>query len=121
MKQVKIYFPVALMFHLSLAASAQTQHLPVMETGGKDMPDEWIDKDTRHKVIRLSRKEGSNRSFYFHNNPFIGNKMVFYSTDKAGKQLHTVDLNTLQTEQITNHVSPMNGEIVGKKSKRVNR
>ena len=40
------------MIGLSLAASAQTKFasvkdIPVMETGGKDMPDEWIDKDTR--------------------------------------------------------------------------
>ncbi|MCU7551210.1 oligogalacturonate lyase family protein [Chitinophagaceae bacterium LB-8] len=124
MNHVKIDVPMALMLTLSLSASAQIQHaslktVPVMETGGKDMPDEWIDQDTHHKVIRLSRKEGSNASFYFHNNPFIGNKMVFYSTDKAGKQIHTVDLKTLQTEQVTSQASPMSGEIVGKKSKKV--
>ena len=50
---------------------------PLLETGGKAMPDEWIDKDTHHKIIKLTRKEGSNYSFYFHNNPFVGNKMVF--------------------------------------------
>jgi oligogalacturonide lyase len=124
MKQVRTYVPIAMMLGLSLTLSAQTQQVslksvPVMETGGKDMPDEWIDKDTRHKVIRLSRKEGKNASFYFHNNPFVGSRMVFYSTDKAGKQLHTVDLKTLKTEQVTSQSSPMSGEIVGKKSKRV--
>ena len=40
----------------------------VMETGGKNMPDEWIDKDTGHKVIRLVRRPGTtNGSFYFNN------------------------------------------------------
>ena len=96
----------------SLAISAQ----PLLETGGKKMSDEWIDQDTKHKIIRLSRKEGSNASFYFHNNPFIGNKMVFYSTDKNGKQVYTVDLKTLAIEQVTNQTSPMTGEIVGKKT-----
>ncbi|MBD0278487.1 MAG: hypothetical protein ICV81_11070, partial [Flavisolibacter sp.] len=92
----------------------------VLETGGKKMPDEWVDKDTRHKVMRLSRKEGSNLSFYFHNNPFVSNKMVFYSTDKQnGKQLWTVDLNTLQLDKVTSQASPMNGEIVGPKSRSV--
>ncbi|MDQ3844359.1 MAG: oligogalacturonate lyase family protein [Bacteroidota bacterium] len=92
----------------------------VLETGGKKMPDEWIDKDTRHKVMRLSRKEGSNLSFYFHNNPFVSNKMVFYSTDKQnGKQLWTVDLNTLQLDKVTSQASPMNGEIVGPNSRSV--
>lgn len=102
---------------------------PVLETGGKPMPVEWIDKDTKHKVIRLSRIEGnSNLSFYFHNNPFIGNKMVFYSSSKndvsgvqkqeissvnsRNKQLHLLDLSMLKSEQLTFHSSPMNGEIV---------
>jgi oligogalacturonide lyase len=89
----------------------------VLETGGQKMPEEWIDKDTHHKVVRLSRKEGSNASFYFHNNPFFGNEMVFYSTDKQnGKQLYSVDLKTFKTERITSQYSPMIGEIVGQKT-----
>ena len=100
-----------------------------METGGQKMPDEWIDKDTKHKVIRLTRNGKSNLSFYFHNNPFIGNKMVYYSSNanaaqtdqkletsnpvlSRNKQLHLLDLATLKSEQLTSHSSPMNGEIV---------
>lgn len=80
------------------------------------MPDEWIDKDTHHKVIRLTRLPGENASFYFHNNPFVGNKMVFYNTGKNGRQLYTVDLSTLQVQPVTHHANPMSGEIVlGKK------
>ena len=109
---------------------------PVMETGGQKMPDEWIDKSTGHRVIKLTRKEGSNFSFYFHNNPFIGNKMVFYNTspqkpeEQAAKveisntsarnrQIYIVDLKTLQIEQLTNHTTAMNGEIVSPKTKEV--
>ncbi|HZG25924.1 MAG TPA: oligogalacturonate lyase family protein, partial [Chitinophagaceae bacterium] len=92
---------------------------PLLQTGGKKMPDEWIDQDTRHKVVRLSRKEGRNASFYFHNNPFIGNRMVFYSTDQRGKQIYTVDLGTYKIEQVTNQSSPMTGEIVGPKTQNV--
>ncbi|TMI71596.1 MAG: hypothetical protein E6H09_12680 [Bacteroidetes bacterium] len=104
----------------------------VMETGGQKMPDEWIDKDTKHKVVRLSRIEGnSNLSFYFHNNPFIGNKMVFYSSSKnpasdqkqeiysnnsRNKQIWLLDLTTFKSEQLTHQSSPMNGEIVHNKS-----
>ena len=103
------------------------------------MPDEWIDKSTGHKLIKLTRREGSNMSFYFHNNPFIGNKsdgyrMVFYGTNaqnsnkndsvkqeiynvSAGnKQIYSVDLNTLKIEQLTSQKSPMNGEIVAPKN-----
>jgi oligogalacturonide lyase len=54
---------------------------PVLETGGQKMPDEWIDKTTNHKIIKLTRREGNNTSFYFHNDPFVGNKMIFYGTD----------------------------------------
>ena len=99
------------------------------------MPDEWIDKDTKHKVIKLTRNGRSNLSFYFHNNPFIGNKMVYYSSLPAGpqtdakietynttsrdKQLYLLDLTTLQSEPLTSHTSPMNGEIVHAKSGKI--
>ncbi len=116
---------------LSVAATAQT----TLETGGQKMPDEWIDKDTKHKVVKLTRNEGSNLSFYFHNNPFIGNKMVYYSssrndvsgiakqetssTNSRNKQLHLLDLSTLRSEQLTFHPTPMNGEFVQNKSGRI--
>ena len=35
------------------------------------IPDNWIDSSTGHTILRLSRREGENTSFYFHNNPFI--------------------------------------------------
>jgi oligogalacturonide lyase len=91
----------------------------LLETGGKKMPDQWIDKDTHHKVVRLSRKDGNNQSFYFHNNPFVASRMVYYSNDASGRQIYTVDLKTLQTNQVTSQHSPMNGEIVAPKSRRV--
>lgn len=104
-----------------------------METGGKKMPDEWVDKDTKHKVIKLTRNGGSNLSFYFHNNPFIGNKMVYYgsnataevsdrrredstSTAARNRQIYLLDLTTFKSEQLTHHSSPMSGEIVHAKS-----
>lgn len=87
-----------------------------METGGKQMPNEWIDKDTKHKVIKLTRNEGSNSSFYFHNSPFIDNKMVYYSTSSGNRQMHLLDLSTLTSEQLTFQFSPMGGEIVHKQS-----
>ncbi len=106
---------------------------PVLSTGGKKMPNEWIDSATGHRVVKLTRqKNTSNLSFYFHNHPFIGNKMVYYSSDKnnlAGitkqetssvnsrnKQLHMLDLKTLESTQLTFHQKPMNGEIVHAKS-----
>ena len=84
---------------------------PLMETGPqKKMPDEWIDQDTHHKVVRLSRKEGAYSSFYFHNNPFSGNKMVFYSVGREGKQIYSVDLTTLEMSQVSQVVHPLTAD-----------
>lgn len=108
-----------------LALSCQTKQLPVIETGSAiPMPNEWIDKDTGHKLMHLTPRDGDNRSFYFHNNPFlpglddVNEKMIFYGTVDAQKQLFSVDLETLETDQITrkNRVS---GEIVGKNRRMV--
>jgi len=103
----------ALLSIISITASAQ----PVLETGAqKPMPETWIDASTKHTVVRLTNKPGTNASFYFHNNPFVGNKMVFYSTDSSnGRQLYTVDLTTRKIEQLTHQSSPMTGEIVSAK------
>lgn len=98
------------------AVATSTVAQPQLETGGKKMPDVWIDKDTKHKVVRLSRIDGKNLSFYFHNNPFYGDKMVFYNTGENGKQMFTVNLKTFATEQVTHQSSPMSGELVGQKT-----
>jgi oligogalacturonide lyase len=65
--------------------------------------NEWIDADTGHKVIRLSRREGANEGFYFHQNPFTrsGDKMVFMGSTDKGRCAFTVDLKTLEIRQIT--------------------
>jgi oligogalacturonide lyase len=62
-----------------------------------DIPTEWIDPDTGHRIIRLSREDGS-RSSYFHQNEFTpdGRKLVF----TAPSGLYTVDLQTRAIEQI---------------------
>ncbi len=64
--------------------SCCAEKLPVLETGSvTPMPREWIDRDTGHKIIHQVKREGDNRSFYFHNNPFlpategVNEKMIF--------------------------------------------
>jgi len=84
-----------------------------METGGKAMPKEWIDKETGHKVVRLDNRPGaSNNSFYFNNYCFVpqgpskGDLMVYYGSvpdTSMGKQLFTVNLKTLEVKQLTHH------------------
>jgi oligogalacturonide lyase len=77
-------FPILLV--ASVHARAQT-----------DIPTDWIDPDTGHRIIRLSREDGS-QSSYFHQNEFTpdGRKLVF--TSPSG--LYTVDLETREIEQI---------------------
>jgi len=124
-----------LVFALTFCSFVHVYAQPILKTGGGPMPNEWIDADTHHKVIKLTRKEGSNMSFYFHNNPFVGDKMVFYGSDKQNsdniqkqetynnnarnKQLYTVDLKTLKIEQLTHRPDPMKGEIVSAKTNEV--
>ncbi len=119
-KQLLIYAGV---FMLTFMPVANAQK--VMETGGKKMPMVWIDKDTHHKVLRLTQRDGNSASFYFHNNPFIkrlngeGDRMVFYGNDAykadgVGMQLFTVNLSDLKITQLTDKKFRKNGEIVGR-------
>jgi oligogalacturonide lyase len=59
---------------MSLNASALAQ------APASDLPREWIDPDTGHRVVRLTDEPGS-QSLYFHQNPYTatGDKMVFTS------------------------------------------
>lgn len=109
----------------------------MLETGSESpMPNEWIDSETGHKLTKLTRNNGDNRSFYFHNNPFLpaadgnGTLMVYYSSSSKGvsdhwhrgkevRQLHVLDLQTLVTKQLTYNHTPIRGEIVAKKNREV--
>lgn len=45
--------------------------------------DEWVDADTGHRIVRLSRVPGESQSLYFHQNQFTatGDKLVYENTD----------------------------------------
>jgi oligogalacturonide lyase len=111
----------AILFSASICAQE------LLQTGGGKMPLMWIDKDTNHKVVRLTQLEGNSLSFYFHNNPFVagkgkkGDRMVFYGNDMyksdgVGKQFFTIDLSNFKTSQLTEGKKTKRGEIVGKKN-----
>ena len=116
----------------SILVSAQ----PVLSTGGKPMPAEWIDSATGHHIVRLTdRERGSHLSFYFHNNPFVGDRMVYYGSERIdltgvskqeissgnarNRQIHLMDLKTRTSQTLTSHQQPMNGEIVHAASGRI--
>ncbi|MBD2722052.1 oligogalacturonate lyase family protein [Hymenobacter armeniacus] len=117
------YLPLVGGLLLSLGSQAQTK----LATGSqKPMPAaEWIDADTGHKIVRLTALDGANESFYFHNNPFVkslgaaGDKMVYYHSSPAGKQLYALNLKTHQSEALTRPFARVHGEIVGKKRREV--
>jgi len=86
------------------------------------IPEEYIDATTGHRVIRLSRREGDNLSWYFHNYPFCldqgdGDKMVFRGQTAQGWQFFTVNLSTLEIDQITDFSAGdvKLSEVVGRK------
>jgi oligogalacturonide lyase len=81
--------PLLLLF-LSLSASAAAQDV-------EELPREWIDPDTGHRVIRLSEEPGS-QSLYFHQNAYTpdGEKLII--TTPTG--LSTINLKTRAIEKV---------------------
>ena len=135
--KMSLFPQTGLMLCFVLGCHLLTNAQPVLETGGKPMPGEWIDQSTGHRVIRLVNRPGNNMSFYFHNNPFAGDWMVFYGTDylptvkndsvkqetgnvtAGNKQLYSIHRKTRRVVQLTHASGPMNGEIVAPQSKQV--
>src|SRR4051812_1781819 len=86
-----------------------------------DIPTEWTDPSTGYKVIRLTRRQGPNLSFYFHNNPFVlaksdeGDQMLFNGRTDDGMQLFSLNLKTLKARQLTERARGVRGEILAPK------
>jgi len=80
----------------------------------KPMPDVWIDKETGHKIVRLTGPTGNAiKNWYFHNNPFfvapdgLGDKMVFMDVDsKNVRQVFALNMKTFKSDQLTFGPSP---------------
>src|SRR2546425_9981450 len=70
---------------------------PAQAQSAKDIPREWIDPDTGHRVIRLSDEPGS-ASLYFHQNAYTpdGEKLII--TTPTG--LSTINLKTRAIEKV---------------------
>jgi oligogalacturonide lyase len=79
-----------------------------------DPPTEWIDADTGHRVIRLSREPGS-ESLYFHQNAYTteGDKLII--TTPTG--VSTINLKTHEIERVVD--GRVNVIVVGRKSRQV--
>ncbi|HEX5553015.1 MAG TPA: oligogalacturonate lyase family protein [Chitinophagaceae bacterium] len=105
------------------ACFGQPKPIPVLPTGGHRMPNAWIDQSTGHEVVKLSRRDGNNRSFYFHNNPFVktpdgkGWEMLYYGSAGHHDQLFVVNLENDASEQVTHFPKKISGEILEKKNR----
>jgi oligogalacturonide lyase len=87
---------------------------------GAEPPTEWIDPDTGHRIVRLSR-EPESESLYFHQNAFTaeGDKMVMVTPGG----ISTVNLKTREIDLvvpgIARSTNTSHGIIVGAKSRQV--
>jgi oligogalacturonide lyase len=88
--------------------------LGVQAQNTTEIPREWIDKDTGHRIVRLSDEDGSS-TFYFHQNGYTesGDKLVF--STRSG--LSTYNFKTKKIEQIVE--GRAGSVVVGKKTRKV--
>src|SRR3954469_6082341 len=77
-----------------------------------ELPTEWIDKDTGHRVIRLSREDGT-QSLYFNQNAYTadGKKLIVTT---AGGGIATIDLATRAVKPLV--PGPVSVLVAGHKS-----
>src|ERR1043165_3113663 len=87
-------FLFAVIFLLPVAAAAQTR---AQSQARREIPREWIDPDTGHRVIRLS-DEGGSQSLYFHQNGYTPDGQKLIITTPTG--LSTVNLKTRAIEKV---------------------
>jgi oligogalacturonide lyase len=83
--------------------------------------DEWVDPDTGHRVVRLSRVSGESESFYFHQNAFTesGDKMVFANTGTDhSRNLFVLDWKSRSIQPLTDG-GTNRGEVVAPRGRRI--
>jgi oligogalacturonide lyase len=100
LRQISFAVVVASLSQMSIAqARSDTRPPDKMPTAEelKNPPKSWIDKDTGHRVIRLTDEPGSG-SFYFNVNAYTpdGNEMV-YTTPEG---ISVLDLKTHKTRSV---------------------
>jgi len=81
-----IFYALLMVCASSALAQAQQQ-----------LPKEWIDPDTGHRIIRLSEEPGS-ASLYFHQNAYTPDGQKLIITTPTG--LSTIDLKTRAIEKV---------------------
>jgi len=74
-------------------------------------PTEWVDADTGHRVVRLSKEPGS-QSLYFHQNAYSPDGRKLMISTPSG--ISTVDLQTREIEQVVQ--GPVHVIMTGRKT-----
>jgi len=76
------------------------------------LPMEWIDPDTGHRVIRLSREDGT-LSLYFNQNAYTadGRKLIVTTADRG---IATIDLSTREARRLV--AGPVSVLVAGRKT-----
>ena len=101
MKQI---FALILLFIVTSTVNAQTTEPPL----------EWVDADTGHRVVRLSREAGS-QSLYFHQNAYTseGDKLIW--TSATG--IYTYNIKTKEIDKVVDGRAGV--IVVGRKTRQV--
>jgi oligogalacturonide lyase len=101
----------ALVLVAALPAAAPADDAGASPAAAKEPPLSWIDPDTGHRVLRLTREPGS-VSFYFNDNAYTpdGKEMVY--TSPAG--ICVLDLATLASRAVV--PGPARAIVVGRKT-----
>jgi oligogalacturonide lyase len=71
--------------------------IAVLSVRAQELPREWIDPDTGHRVVRLSDEPGS-ASLYFHQNAYTPDGEKLIVTTPSG--LSTINLKTRAIEKV---------------------
>ena len=99
--------------HVVAAAFALSTVAGLAQTapGGPMPPKTWVDKDTGHRVWRLS-DEANSGGFYFNINAFTpdGKQMVYTAPDG----IHVMDMATLKTKLLVPNPPRRREERVGR-------
>ncbi len=103
---------LAAMISAAVPLGSQNESGPA--SAGAEPPATWIDPDTGHRIVRLTREPGS-ASLYFHQNPFTagGSRMVY--TTPGG--ISVLDLKTYAAKPVVN--GSVRVIVAGRKSQNV--
>src|SRR5262245_19647930 len=95
-------------------ADKHLKSVPLQNTSAAEPPLEWVEPETGHRVVRLSREPGS-ASLYFHQNPYTESGDKFVITSSRG--ISTIELKTGKIELIVE--GRTSNLVVGRKTRQV--